>query len=280
MVVAHANGCCLAIENKLQVVELNDLDQTVGRVEALYRYPVKGLSAQALDSSELCAGQPMALDRAWAIENGLGRFDSSAPKYLPKTNFVMLMRHEALASLTTRFDDATNTLTIIRDNKTLARGCLSSARGRSDIEDFIEQLVVNKLRGRPRIVSAQGHSFSDVSAKCLHLVSSASAMALQTIAGRDIDVMRFRPNVVLSGWPAWHEFELVGKVLAIGDVRLKVFKRTMRCAATEVNPQTGDRDMDICKVLRTHFERADFGVYARVVKGGCVSREDQVTLAT
>jgi len=40
----------------------------------------------------------------------------------------------------------------------------------------------------------------------------------------------------VSGWPAWHEFELLDQTLAIGEVRLKVVKRIVRCAAINVDP--------------------------------------------
>ena len=41
----------------------------------------------------------MPFDRAYAIENGPGRFDPEHPAHLPKINFLMLMRNERLATL-------------------------------------------------------------------------------------------------------------------------------------------------------------------------------------
>lgn len=64
------------------------------RVARLYRYPVKGLSPEPLDQVDLEAGGVIPHDRAYAIENGPGRFDPAGPKHLPKTNFLMLMRDE------------------------------------------------------------------------------------------------------------------------------------------------------------------------------------------
>ena len=61
--------------------------------------------------------------------------------------------------------------------------------------------------------------------------------------------LRFRGNLYVDGWPAWHEFDLLGQTLAIGDARLKVVKRIVRCAATNVDPDTGIRDLDIPQTL-------------------------------
>ena len=72
---------------------------------ALCRYPVKGLSPERLDSVTIEAGQTIPFDRAYAIENGPGRFDPDQPKHLPKIHFLMLMRDERLATLTAKFDD-------------------------------------------------------------------------------------------------------------------------------------------------------------------------------
>ena len=81
------------------------------QIASLYRYPVKGLSPEPLQSVELKSGETLPFDRAYAIENGPGRFDVNAPRHLPKINFLMLMRDERLATLRSMFDDASETLT-------------------------------------------------------------------------------------------------------------------------------------------------------------------------
>ena len=86
--------------------------------------------------------------------------------------------------------------------------------------------------------------------------------------------MRFRANLYLRGWPAWHEFDLLGQTLAIGEARLKVVKRTMRCAAINVDPDTAARDLNIPHTLMRRFGHADCGVYAEVVAGGAVADGD------
>ena len=166
---------------------------------SLYRYPVKGLTPEALQRVSLAAGETLPFDRAWAIENGPGRFDPAAPRHLPKINFLMLMRDERLATLRTQFDDATETLTILRDGKQVARGQLTTPLGRQLIEQFIAAYMKAELRGPPKIVHAAGHSFSDVAAKCVHIVNLASVRELERTLGRPVDPLRFRANLVPGG---------------------------------------------------------------------------------
>lgn len=247
-----------------------------GKVRAIFRYPVKGLAAEALDRVTAEAGESLPFDRAWAIENGPGRFDPAQPKHLPKIHFLMLMRNERLAALETRFDEASQTLTILRAGKQVARGDLTTKIGRTMLEQFLAAYMKDDLRGAPRIVSAPGHTFSDMAARCLHLVSLASLAELESAARRSLDPLRFRPNLVLEGTKAWEEFGWIDRDVAIGDVRVHVFARTTRCAATNVDPATGARDTALPAVLERTWGHADFGVYARVVEGGTIAIGDPV----
>src|ERR1700737_3121756 len=108
----------------------------MAHIAALYRYPVKGLSPERLSRSRLSTGETLAGDRLYAIENGPSGFDPAAPKYLPKTQFLMLMRNERLAAAPPRSDHTTHMLTICREGRELARGDLSTRDGRLAIEAF------------------------------------------------------------------------------------------------------------------------------------------------
>ena len=246
-------------------------EPTSPRVSALYRYPVKGLTPEPLQRVSLTSGETLPFDRAWAIENGPGRFDPSAPRHLPKINFLMLMRDERLATLRSRFDDASQTLTIFRDGKQVARGELTTPLGRKLIEQFIAAYMKSELRGAPKIVHAAGHSFSDMAAKCLHIVSLASVRELARVTGRAIDPLRFRANLYLEGVKPWTEFGWLDKELSIGEARLSVLARTTRCEATNVDPATGVRDMAIPAHLMRTWGHQEFGIYAKVVAGGEIS---------
>ena len=119
------------------------------RIEALYRYPVKGLTPEPLESVVLTPHQAFPFDRVYAIENGAGPFDPANPTYQQKIHFVMLMRNEQLATLRSRFDDETHTLELSKDGKAVARGDLRTKPGRDAIENLIAETVTSGPRGRP-----------------------------------------------------------------------------------------------------------------------------------
>lgn len=237
-------------------------------IAGLYRYPVKGMSPEPLESAGIAPGGTMPSDRRFAIENGQGRFDPAAPRHLPKINFLMLMRNERLALLETRFDDASQTLSISRGGKHVASGRLGTRLGRQLVEQFLAAFMKDDLRGPPHIVEAEGHSFSDVPAKCLHIVNLASVRELERVAGRPVNPLRFRANVLLDGLPPWAEFQWLDKEVALGQVRASVFARTQRCHATDVDPETAARDMALPALIERTWGHSDFGVYAKITQGG------------
>jgi len=240
-------------------------------IQSIYRYPVKGLSPQPLAGAVLAAGETVPADRLYAIENGPIGFDPDKPAYFPKQRFLMLMRNERLASLRTDFDEDSHTLTIEAEGREVARESLRTVEGRAAIERFFARYCAEDLRGPPRVLQGRGHSFSDVAQKVISIINLASVADVETVAGAAVNPLRFRGNVYVTGWPAWHEFDLLGREIAIGMARLKVVKRIQRCAATDVDPDTGIRDLTIPKTLQQNLGHSDCGVYAEVVAGGAIA---------
>jgi MOSC domain-containing protein len=249
----------------------------MAKIEAIYRYPVKGLGPERLAVAELVAGRTIAGDWRYAIENGPSGFDPARPAYLPKNRFLMLMRNERLAELRTAFEDATHTLVVTAERRAVARGDLRTPEGRAAIERFFAEFCADELRGPPKVLSATGHSFSDVSRQVLSIINLASVAAIETIVGAPVHPLRFRANLYVEGWPAWGEFDLVGREIGVGPAaRLKIVKRIERCAATNVDPDTGIRDLAIPHTLMRTFGHADCGVYGEVVAGGSIAPGDAV----
>lgn len=254
------------------------MEKPQGRIEAIYRYPIKGLSPQPLASTALAVRATLPADRLYAIENGPSNFDPAAPAYFPKQRFLMLMRNEQLAALRTDYDAATHFLTIRHEGREAARGDLRTQEGRLAIEAFFRRFMPEELRGPPKVLSGEGHSFSDVAKKVVSIINLASVAEVESAAGAPVQPLRFRGNLYVSGWPAWHEFELLGTEIAIGGrARLKVIKRIQRCAATEVDPDTGIRDVPVPRTLMDNFGHADCGIYAEVIAAGDIALGDSIS---
>lgn len=248
------------------------------RITDIYRYPVKGLSPERLDAVRLSERDLLPGDRAWAIEQGSSQFDPDAPRYFPKVKFLMLMRDEKLAALRTAFDDASQTLTITRDGKPVARAQLSTPTGRAIAEQFFAAYLGSALPGVPRVVHGGGHAFTDVPERWVSLINLASVRDLERVASQPIDPLRFRGNFHVEGLEPWAERQWVGRTVQLGDTELTVEKAIVRCAATNVNPATAERDMRIPQLLDSAFGANLCGVYLAVRKGGRVTAGDELRL--
>jgi uncharacterized protein YcbX len=246
------------------------------QIASLYRYPVKGLSPEPLPRVALRVGETLPADRRYAIENGPSGFDPAAPAWMAKSYFLMLMRDERLAGLRSHFEDNSNFLTIRESGMVVARGDLETAEGRGTIEAFFATNFAGELKGPPKVISGGGHSFSDVAKKVVSIINLGSVAAIEAIVGLPVHPLRFRANLYVSGWPAWHEFELLGQTLGIGDARLKVVKRITRCAAINVDPETAARDLDIPPTMMRRLGHNECGIYAEVTAGGTIGVADAI----
>jgi len=253
-------------------------------VARICRYPVKGLSAEDMGRVRLTAGQCLPHDRRFALAHEATQFDPACPVWLPKTNFLMLMRNAELARLRTRFDEHSGSFTIERDGQMALKADITDPAQRPLIARFFVDFLGAVDTGTPWIVEAPGHTFSDArqkpnssTFKYVSIVNLASIRALERAAELPIDPIRFRANVYLEGLPAWAEFDWVDSEITIGDARLRVVSRIGRCAATTVNPSTAERDLDVLTILQRSFGHCCMGVYGEVIGGGEIATGDSVT---
>jgi uncharacterized protein YcbX len=246
-------------------------------VTELYRYPVKGLSAEPLERCQLTPGEGLAHDRRFALAHGSADFDPQAPRWLPKSNFLMLMRDEKLAQLRVIFEETSGQLTILRDGKQVIRAKTGDPVGRALIAQFFAGFMAGAVRGAPKLVEASGHMFSDSREKSLSIINLASVADLERVVRQEVHPLRFRANVYVEGLAPWEEFRWADREITLGGARLKITKPIDRCAATNVNPETAARDLNIPLSLQRGFGHVDLGVYGVVTQAGEVALGDCLT---
>ena len=242
------------------------------------RYPVKGLNAESLERVILTPGQGLPHDRRFAIAHGSTRFDRQAPQWLPKTSFFMLMRDEKLAMLRASFDAEKSKLTIERAGKPVVSADPTDLVGRTLIAEFFSGYLAGSARGAPKLLEAEGHMFANIPEKRVSIINLASVRDLERVVRRPVHPLRFRGNIYIDGAAPWEEFAWVGSSVKLGDLRLEVEAPIGRCAATNVDPDSGERDLNIPRALQAGFGHARMGVYAAVVEAGELTTGDSLTV--
>ncbi|MBU8542973.1 MULTISPECIES: MOSC domain-containing protein [Roseomonadaceae] len=244
------------------------------RVERITRYPVKGLSPEVMEEVALTAGQGLPEDRRFAFAHADAPFDPAAPTWLQKRHFACLMAHARVARIRSAWDSAAGLLALRADGMAPLDAALGTEAGRAAAAAWITDFMGEEARGPLRLAEAPGHAFTDIAAKAVSIIGLNSVKALEEKVGMALDPLRFRANVLVSGGLPFAEFGWIGKEILLGGTRLRVFKRTQRCAATEVNPATAERDARPQRWLREHFGHMDMGIYAEVLEGGRVALGD------
>jgi MOSC domain-containing protein len=117
----------------------------------------------------------------------------------------------------------------------------------------------------------------------ISVISLTTVKGIERESGRELDVRRFRPNVVIetkSGEP-FEEDRWVGRTLVFGDGKSRaavmVTMRDERCVMVNLDPDTAERDSEVMKtVLRMNENFA--GVYCTVAVAGELRVGQIVTL--
>jgi uncharacterized protein YcbX len=243
---------------------------------AIYRFPVKGLRGEPLEAVDVEAGGGLPHDRRFGIARGGDGTDVTAFSWRPKQRFAMLMRDAELARLGCRVDFDAGTIEIGSPGAPPCVAAFASPRDRAELDGYLNRFLAGSRAGPVRLVESGRLSFTDVPENCLSLINLASVEELATRMGASIHPLRFRGNLLIAGAPAWQEFDWVGNEIRVGDVRLRVHTRIPRCAATSVDPQSAERNLNVVKALKTHYGHVDMGVYAEVLDGGRLAVDDVV----
>jgi GntR family transcriptional regulator/MocR family aminotransferase len=229
-------------------------------VTGLYQYPIKGLSPQPVARARVEAGKPFPFDRVFALARPGVAVTPEDPKWAKKGLFVMLMLDEGLATVRTHLDEATLRLTVDDGGRPLLSADLADEAARGEVEAFFHRLAPS-LRAAPALVRARDGHFMDKPDNVISLINLATVRSLEQQWGYKIDPLRFRANIYVDGAAAWEEFNWIGNDIRLGDAVFRVDRRNGRCGATNVDPVTGRRDLDIPGSLRRAFGHKDLGVY-------------------
>ncbi len=245
-------------------------------VSGLYRYPVKGLSPQPLAHVALQASQPFPADRVYALARPGAPVDAADPKWAKKGMFIMLMLDEALATVTTDLDVATRRMTVTKDGQPIAKSDFDNTGDRDAFEKVIWGLLP-ALPAPPTLLASRGGHFMDKPDNVISLINLATVRSLEQQWGCKIDPLRFRANIYIDGVAPWQEFDWIGSNISLGAMSFRVDRRNGRCGATNVDPKTGARDMNIPQALRRDFGHKDLGVYLVANTSGSLTVGDAVT---
>jgi len=236
----------------------------IGHVEAIYRYPVKSMGGERLEAAEV-GWHGLEGDRRLAFRriNDRGGFPWLSASKLPELVLFAPQRRE--------------------DN---APGDLPSHVRTPDGQEmpiFGEELdaEVGRRYGAPVQMMQMKHGIFDEAS--ISVIASDTVGEIERLAGRSLDIRRFRPNVVvrLLRPGAFQEDEWVGGMLRFGEgddaPAINVTMRDLRCSMVNLDPDTASSAPEVMKaIVRANQNTA--GIYGTVTRTGRVAVGQTVVL--
>jgi uncharacterized protein len=229
----------------------------VGRVVALWRYPVKSMAAEQLEEIDVSwAG--FAGDRRWAFVR----------TQIPRSGFPWMTIREKASMLeyVPRFLEP--------DRPDKSRTMVRTPAGEEI--DVVDPALAASLGEGVRVIKQDRGAFD---AMPLSLITTQSVETLGGLLGVSLDPQRFRPNLLVEAVDggATPEEGWVGSTLRIGGLAMRADQQDERCVIVNIDPSTGERDPAVLKTLAR--ERSScIGIYGSTVEPGRVAIGDPVVL--
>lgn len=258
----------------------------------LYIYPIKSLGALALQEAQV-EKQGLAGDRRYMLVDSNGKFITQRTK--PELTRFQLKAKEAgfvvLDTITGHEKSLMNNVALgelisvqIWDDQLMARKVEDGWS--AWFSELLQEIVflVRLTEESPRIIPekfqttlVKESSFAD--ALPILLCSEASYEALENQMGKEVDRLRFRPNIIVKGSKAFEED--TWKQISLGSVLLSGAKPCARCQLITVNPQTGQISKEVMAKLaelRTFGNKVYFGQQFVPEHLGKLRLGDQITV--
>ena len=225
----------------------------VARVVELWRYPVKSMAGENLAAAPV-GWHGVAGDRRWAFVRG----DT------PRGGFPWLTIREQPRMLHYR--------PALRDPAPPDHSEVWVRTPEGAELDVTDPALAAELAVGARAIKLDRGVFDTFP---ISLLSAQSVSGVAALVGRELDVRRFRPNVVLEANGAFPEDEWVGETLELGSARIRVDKRDQRCVVVNVDPQLTRRDSSVLQAIASERQTC-LGVYGSTVCPGEIKLGDAV----
>jgi uncharacterized protein len=270
---------------------------TVGHVSEIWRYPVKSMGGERLESTDLDAnGIPG--DRRFAVRDSTSGKVISAKQPRPGARLLDCRASTVDGALEVTVDGATFTLEPADEldralSALLGRQVhLDSAAAAGDVyESYWPQLdgdmALNDVTADLPVAMGSGRSFVDLAA--LHVIATASIDHLaRVLPDTKVTAARFRPGILVrsAGAGEFVENDWAGYSLRVGAAVLTITAAAPRCIMTTLAQPGLARDAGVLRTI-ARLNRRDFGgfgdfaclgAYAEVAEGGSIAVGDEVVL--
>ena len=248
-------------------------------VSELFYCPIKSLSFKKSKNLIINPISGIKNDRILAFTRGLdkessNRFNESNKRSL--NHFLTLKNSPYLKKFNIIFDEKSNNIELFLNNEKLLKVNIFDKNETKKIEYFLES-VDKKIKKPIYLIYNKESPFFDTTPEIsVSLININSVKNFEKKINHQLDIERFRGNIIIDNLDPWEEFKLLDKNIKIGNVLFKVSSRIPRCSATNINPENYELDLNIPNKLINLYGHKDMGVYLVPKNQGIININDRV----
>ena len=251
------------------------------KIKSIHYFPVKSVSFQNIETSNIKKNLGMANDRIFAFSRGIdvekSKLLESDPNQRKLNNFLTLKNSPVLNKYNFSYKD--EKLTLIHKGKELVtispkneEERISLANKLVDLESsLIQPIYLLKNKDFPFYDTSHSNKIFN----SMSLINLKSIKDFESKINQKVEFERFRANFYVEGIDAWEERNWIDKIIKINNVSFKVEKNIPRCVAINLKPKT-DTAINLLKSLKDQYNHFDMGIYLSALDDGDINVGDKV----
>jgi uncharacterized protein len=274
---------------------VNKAQTDTGKVVSIWRYPVKSMLGEELNSSYVTE-RGLVGDRSYALidkETGKVASAKNPRKWERLFDFHSIFVEppkpaENIPPVRITLPDGTQIFSVQNEDtdhvlsKALGRDVrlMKASLEKPSYEEYWPDIDGLAQRDKVTEEAMPSQTFFDIAV--IHLLTTSTINHLRELYpdGR-FEVRRFRPNIVVepaSGETGFIENTWIGKMVTIGeDIILRINGPCTRCVMITLPQGDLPRDLGILRTV-ARYNQVNVGVYASVLRGGTIRRGQQIRL--
>ena len=186
-------------------------------VAQIWRYPIKSHGREALQAVPLSAGKTLPWDRHWAVAHENSTADGSV--WVPCQNFSRGAKAPLLMAINSRWDADRGQMHMRHPDLPDLQFNPDDADDQNRFLEWSAPLMPENRAKSARLIRAAECGLTDTDYPSVSIGNLSSHRAVSQKLGRDLSALRWRTNIWLDGLAPWEEFDLICRIIEIGEVQ-------------------------------------------------------------
>ena len=241
-------------------------------LKEIWRYPIKGFNGEKLNSVFLKKNNIIPGDREFALKRNRDKnIKNKDNQWKPKRNFIQLLNYPEISKFHIVIDKNLDSLSISFDDK---KKINFNIYDNNKISEFFHKRLIKSLKTSLSFIKLKENGFTDNFNPYVSICGDASIGEVSKRSKLRLENERFRINFILKTDKPFEEFSWVGKIITLGESKIKIIEKVGRCSAINIQPKTSHNKKDLIQIMLNQLGHKNLGVFGVVLNDGIINKGD------